>query len=182
MRTGSAPCARASRKNACNNDRFAVLLFKLLGLAGVCLAMLHYLTPLPCSNACAHPPSPCTTVTCSICMCHCSVHGCDSYADLVLQHSLLGSAESASAFCQELAAALQAAAQQQQQQQAGHGLEGSPHHAQFQASTSGSDLPNQHHQVGCTHQTCSQRTTPYAEQCHACCHPTAPPTYTVHMA
>jgi uncharacterized membrane protein YgcG len=54
------------------------------------------------------------------------MHGFDSYADFVLQHSLLGSPTAARAFCQRLAEVLQPAAdrpvaqlQQQQQQQRG---------------------------------------------------------------
>lgn len=72
------------------------------------------------------------------------MQGGHSYADIVLQHSLLGSPAAAAGFCEHLAAALQPAAEAavavlQQQQQEG---------------TAGSDLPHHMHKV-CVSVTCA---------------------------
>jgi hypothetical protein len=72
------------------------------------------------------------------------MHGCDSYADYVLQHSLLGSSQAAHAFCKRLAAELQPAAAQavDSWQQA----QGQPQ-VQEQQELSGGDVPRCARQV-----------------------------------
>lgn len=72
----------------------------------------------------------------------------------MLQHSLLGSAKSATGFCQQLAEALRPAAQnvvshlQQQQGPQCAAAEADSAVQPQQQQLSGSDLPYQHHKVG----------------------------------
>jgi hypothetical protein len=83
------------------------------------------------------------------------MHGYSSYADFVLQHSLLGSAGAAAAFCHQLAAELQpgafaAVSQLQQQEQTAQ--------QQQHEALSGSDLPYMLHQVCLQRQAVGVRT------------------------
>lgn len=82
-------------------------------------------------------------------LCACRMHGLDSYADFVLQHTLFKDPAVAGAFCQQLATALQPGACKaaaRLQQGLGHGSDDSSRTAAD--SISGSDLPRLLYKVG----------------------------------